>query len=151
MTGIKEDPAVIAHFSSRSGGIAGDILNVRRGRLRAGKEKDVQTLAYNLNEKAEFASDGIVSKTIVDERFAKVILFGFAGGQSLSEHTSSMPAIIHILSGKGKVLLGEQWHDAVPGSWYFMPPGLNHAIQADEDTVMLLTMFRGAAAPVAGP
>ncbi len=111
----------------------------------------MQTLAYNLNDRAEFAEDGIVSKTMVDEPFAKVILFGFAAGQSLSEHTSSMPAIIHILSGRGKVLLGSEWHEAGPGSWYFMPPGLNHAIRADEDTVMLLTMFRSAAAPVAGP
>jgi quercetin dioxygenase-like cupin family protein len=123
---------------------------IGRTAARHWKEKDVQTLAYNLNEKAEFASDGIVSKTIVDEKFAKIILFGFAAGQSLSEHASSMPAVIHILSGKGRVLLGEEWHDAVPGSWFFMPPGLNHAIQADEDTVMLLTMFRGAAATSSG-
>jgi len=111
----------------------------------------METLAYNLTEKAEFASDGIVSKTLIEERFSKVILFGFAAGQSLSEHTSSMPAVMHFLSGKAKVLLGETWHDAEPGSWFFMPPQLNHAINAEEDTVMLLTMFRSATSNVAGP
>lgn len=104
----------------------------------------MDTIVANLVEKAEFASEGIVSKTLVEEKFTKVILFGFAAGQSLSEHTSSMPAIIHILSGKGRVMLGETWHEAGPGSWYFMPPQLNHAIEAEENTVMLLTMFRGA-------
>ncbi len=105
-------------------------------------------------EKAEFASDGIVSKTLLEENFSKVILFGFAAGQSLSEHTSSMPAIIHILSGKGKVLLGETWYDAGPGSWYFMPPQMIHAINAEENMVMLLTMYRQwspAGSNVSGP
>lgn len=102
----------------------------------------MEKLALDLNAKAEFANEGIVSKTLVEEPFSKVILFGFAKGQSLSEHTASMPAIIHILSGPAKVLLGDTWHDAGPGSWFFMPPGLNHAIQAEDDVVMLLTMFR---------
>lgn len=114
----------------------------------------MDTLALDLNAKTEFADEGIVSKTLVEEPFTKVILFGFAKGQSLSEHTASMPAVMHFLSGTGKVLLGETWHDASPGSWFFLQPGLNHAIQAEEDLVMLLTMFRSWGAPasnVSGP
>ncbi len=104
----------------------------------------METLAFDLNLKTEFAESGIVSKTLVDEKFTKVVLFGFAAGQSLSEHTASMPAVIHILSGKGRVLLGEEWHDAGPGSWFFMTPGLNHAIDAEENLAMLLTLYRPA-------
>lgn len=96
----------------------------------------------DLTARAEFAEGGIVSKTLVDEPFTKVVLFGFARGQSLSEHTASMPAAIHILSGKGRVMLGEDWHDAGPGGYFFMPPERKHAIDAAEDLVMLLTMFR---------
>lgn len=105
-------------------------------------DRPMETQTLDLTAKAEFASDGIVSKTLLEEKFAKVILFGFAAGQSLSEHTASMPAIIHILSGNGRVMLGDTWHEASAGSWFSMPPGLNHAIDATEDLVMLLTMFR---------
>ncbi|MCC6484640.1 MAG: cupin domain-containing protein [Armatimonadetes bacterium] len=97
---------------------------------------------YDLTVKAEFAESGIVSKTLVDEPFTKVVLFGFAKGQSLSEHTASMPAIIHILSGRGEVLMGTERHQAQAGSYFFMTPQTVHAIEAAEDMVMLLTMFR---------
>ena len=41
----------------------------------------MEKLALDLNAKAEFANEGIVSKTLVEEPFSKVILFGFAKGQ----------------------------------------------------------------------
>lgn len=102
----------------------------------------MDTFTVNLTEKAEFADSGIVSKTILDEPYSKVVLFTFSRGQCLSEHTASMPAVIHFLSGRAKTLLGETWNDCGPGSWCFMPAGLNHAITAEEDTVMLLTLYK---------
>ncbi|MBI5082492.1 MAG: cupin, partial [Chloroflexi bacterium] len=41
-------------------------------------------------------SDSIVSRTIYNDDQVKAVLFTFAAGQELSEHTASMPAIIHI-------------------------------------------------------
>ena len=101
----------------------------------------MDVLACSLAEKTEFAKDGIISKALLDESFGDVTLFTFAKGLSLSEHTSTRPAVIHILSGNGRVKLGDDWHGASAGSWFFMPPQLVHAIQADEEMVMLLTLF----------
>jgi quercetin dioxygenase-like cupin family protein len=51
----------------------------------------------------EIPSDGIISRTIYNDDHIKAILFGFAPGQELSEHTSSMPAVIHIVKGETKI------------------------------------------------
>jgi quercetin dioxygenase-like cupin family protein len=97
----------------------------------------------NLEGMVEFAKEGIVSKTVADMPHAKVVLFSMAAGQDLSEHTASMPAVIHVLQGKGEVKLGRKWHVAPPGTWIHMRRGLDHAVKAAENLVFLLTLFRG--------
>jgi quercetin dioxygenase-like cupin family protein len=97
----------------------------------------------NLDDMVEFARDGIVSKTIVDQGPTKVVLFSFAQGQSLSEHTASVPASIHVLHGRASILLGEETYEAGPGSYVHMPANLRHAVDAVENMVFLLTLHRG--------
>jgi quercetin dioxygenase-like cupin family protein len=96
----------------------------------------------DLESMVEFASGGIVSKTFLERPRAKLVMFCMAKGQSLSEHTSSMPAAIHVLKGRGIVTLGSERHDAGPGTWIYMPKEQLHAIDAVEDLVLLLTLFR---------
>jgi quercetin dioxygenase-like cupin family protein len=96
----------------------------------------------DLEAAVEFAADGIVSKTLLVQPGANVSLFCMAAGQSMSEHAASCPAAIHVLKGSGAVRLGRKSHQARPGSWYYMPKGLLHALRADEDFVFLLTLFR---------
>lgn len=97
----------------------------------------------NLEDMVEFAEGGIVSKTIIDEPRTKVVLFIFHPGQSLSEHTASMPAAIHVLSGRASILLGSERHQAEAGTYVYMPANLNHAVDAQENLVFLLTLFKG--------
>jgi quercetin dioxygenase-like cupin family protein len=90
----------------------------------------------------QVADQGIVSKSIVENEHHKIIHFTFAPGQELSEHTASVPAAIQILGGKGTVVLDGTAHEARPGMLFYMPAEMRHAVQASEDLVMLLTMFR---------
>ncbi len=99
-------------------------------------------MAANIDQMVEFAHDGIVSKTVLDAPFGKVVLMCMASGQSLSEHTASQPALVHILQGQGIFQLGGEDHDAKPGSWFYMPAHLPHAVRSDENLVFLLTLFR---------
>jgi len=108
-----------------------------------GEEKD-EVLAFNLNDKVEFASEGIVSKTLLSTNRARVVLFCFDAGQLLSEHTSAHPASLHILSGRCRVCLGEREENAEAGFWAHMPAHLPHSIVARERTIMLLTIYRPA-------
>ncbi len=99
-------------------------------------------IAVDLAALREVAEGGIVSKPIVENEHHKIVHFTFAAGQELSEHTASVPAVIHILDGEGLVVLDGVAHDAVPGRLFYMPAELRHAVQAKTALVMLLTMFR---------
>jgi len=91
----------------------------------------------------EFAKDGIVSKTVLKAAGREVSLFCMSTGQGLSSHTSSYPAIIHVLQGKGEVTLANKKYEAKPNAWFYMPANLPHAVQSTENLVFLLTLFKG--------
>lgn len=104
-----------------------------------------ETFITNLNaDYGDIPTDSIVSRTLLGNDNVKAVLFGFAVGQELSEHTASMPAIIHILSGEGILKLGEATHEVTAGAWAYMPAGLNHALTAKTEVRMLLLMLRGS-------
>jgi quercetin dioxygenase-like cupin family protein len=105
-------------------------------------EREEGPVVRELDSMVEFATGGIVSKTFLERPGAKMVLFSMAKGQSLSEHTSSMPAAIHVLKGQGIVTLGSERHDAGAGTWIYMPKEQLHAVDAVEDLVFLLTLFR---------
>jgi quercetin dioxygenase-like cupin family protein len=101
-----------------------------------------QPIVADLEAMAQVADQGIVSKSIVENEHHKIIHFTFAPGQELSEHTASVPAAIHILRGRGAVVLDGVEHEAGPGKLYYMPADLKHSVRAREELVFLLTMFR---------
>ena len=70
------------------------------------------------------------------------MVFGFAQGEELSEHTASMPALLHFLKGEARLTLGQDTMEAGPGSWIHMPTGLRHSIQAKTPVVMLLVLLK---------
>ena len=86
--------------------------------------------------------DGILSRTLYEDDHLKVVLFGFGAGQELSEHTSSMPAVLQLLSGEALLTLGDDSLEAGPGAFVRMPAGLRHAIRAKTTAVMLLLLQR---------
>jgi len=102
-----------------------------------------QGVHANLENMIEFARDGIVSKTVLKASDKEVSLFCMSTGQLLSSYTSSYPAIIHVLRGKGEVTLAKKKYGATANAWFYMPANLPHAIQATEDFVFLLTLFKG--------
>jgi quercetin dioxygenase-like cupin family protein len=85
---------------------------------------------------------GILSRTLFNDDRLKVVLFGFAQGEELSEHTASMPAVLHFLQGEAKLTLGDDTVEAKPGTWVHMPSGLKHSIQAKTPVVMLLLLVK---------
>jgi quercetin dioxygenase-like cupin family protein len=83
----------------------------------------------------------IVSKTLYLDSDVRAVLFAFADGQSLSEHTSGHPAILHFLEGSADVTLGTKTMSAGPGSWVHMPAHLPHSIEARTPVRMLLLIL----------
>jgi quercetin dioxygenase-like cupin family protein len=85
---------------------------------------------------------GILSRTLYNDDRLKSVLFGFAQGEELSEHTASMPAVLHFIQGEARLTLGDDTLEAKPGTWAHMPAGLKHSIQARTPVVMLLLLLK---------
>ena len=100
------------------------------------------TVLADLNQAVEtIPTDSIVSRTVYRDSSLKAIVFAFAPGQELSEHTASVPAIIQILEGECDVTLGESHYEARPGFWVRMPARLPHSLLARTPVKMLLLML----------
>ena len=93
-------------------------------------------------EVPEILPDSIVSRTIHSDNQTKTILFAFAAGQELSEHTSSQIATLYFVHGEADLTLGEDKMSAQSGTWVQMPPHLPHSIVAKTPLLMLLTMVK---------
>lgn len=86
--------------------------------------------------------DSITSRTLYTDERVRAVLFRFATGQELSEHTASQPAILHILEGEADVRLGDDAMTAQAGTWIHMPPHLRHGIVAKTPLTMLLLLIK---------
>ncbi len=102
------------------------------------------TLLADLAQQVETPADGTLSRTIYQDEQLKAVLFGFSAGQELSEHTSSMPAVMHFLKGESEVTLGSDKVAASAGTWIHMPAQLPHSIQTKSPVVMLLLLLKSS-------
>jgi quercetin dioxygenase-like cupin family protein len=100
------------------------------------------TLFLDLAKEVQPPDKGILSRTLFSDDRLKVVAFGFAQGEELSEHTASMPAVLHFLQGEAKLTLGDDTLEAKPGTWVRMPKGLRHSIQAQTPVVLLLLLLK---------
>ena len=96
----------------------------------------------DLAREARPPDKGILSRTLFNDDRLKVVLFGFAQGEELSEHTASMPAVLHFLQGEAKLTLGDDTLEARAGTWVHMPKGMRHSIQAKTLVVMPLLLLK---------
>jgi quercetin dioxygenase-like cupin family protein len=103
-----------------------------------------QEKVLSLAEETQFAPNGIVSRVLLQTPAARVVLFGFAAGQELTEHTSTSHAFIQVLSGACEFSLNGEPRQLTAGDALYLPPHLPHAVKATEQFSMLLTLFRAA-------
>lgn len=94
-----------------------------------------------LADEMPLVPDGIVSRTLFKSPFARVVLFSFAEGEELSEHTSSLRVIVQILSGTCDFTVGSERRLLVAGDVVYMPPHLLHSVKATKAFSMLLTLI----------
>jgi quercetin dioxygenase-like cupin family protein len=99
-------------------------------------------LFLDLAQEVQPPDKGILSRTLYNDDRLKAVAFGFAQGEELSEHTASMPAVLHFLQGEAKLTLGGDTVEARPGTWVHMAKGLRHSIQAKTPVVMLLLLLK---------
>ncbi|MEJ5260724.1 MAG: cupin domain-containing protein [Anaerohalosphaeraceae bacterium] len=104
--------------------------------------EEIKARAVSLNDLVQYASDSIVSKTLLDKPVGSLTLFAFDKGQRLSEHTSPYDAVVQIIDGTAELTIGGQPVLAEKGQIVIMPAGIPHAVHAKTAFKMLLTMIR---------
>jgi quercetin dioxygenase-like cupin family protein len=104
--------------------------------------KTPYTHISDLAKETQPPEKGILSRTLFNDEKVKAVIFGFGQGEELSEHTASMPAILHFLQGEATVTLGDDTLEGKAGTWVHMPTGQRHSIQAKTPVVMLLLLMK---------
>ena len=99
----------------------------------------------SLAAETRFAANGIVSRTLLRTANSRTVLFGFAEGQELTEHTSTQHALIQILSGECEFSIAGDPQNLKAGDFLYLPPGMPHAVRAITQFSMLLTLSKPAA------
>ncbi len=100
------------------------------------------TYLADLLREVQPPADGTLSRTLHQDERLKAVLFGFAAGQELSEHTASTPAVMHFLKGEATITLGGDQAEVGPGAWIHMTAGLRHSIRTRTPVVMLLLLLK---------
>lgn len=96
----------------------------------------------DLREPISTPSDGIVSRAIHDDDGCRVVLFSFAPGQQLSDHTASMPAILEVVDGEADLSVAGEHIDGRPGTWLHMAAETPHGVVARTSLTLLLTLIK---------
>jgi quercetin dioxygenase-like cupin family protein len=96
----------------------------------------------SLAEESRFAPNGIVSRTLLSTANCRVLLFGFAEGQELTEHTSTQHALVQVLSGECEFSVAGKPHFLKTGDLIYMTPNQPHGLKATKQFSMLLTLSR---------
>jgi quercetin dioxygenase-like cupin family protein len=99
------------------------------------------TIFQDLLTEAPIPARGILSQTLSDEDGVELVLFAFAAGEQLSEHTSARPAIMHILAGEADMTVGAEAVRAAAGTWARMPADTKHSLTARTPVVMALYLL----------
>ena len=113
--------------------------------MKPGKAKLPAARVLDLAALADYATDAIVSRTLVENAAGTVTLFVFDAGQGLSEHTAPFDALVQVLEGQGTFVIDGKRHCAGAGQILLMPASVPHAVKATVRFKMLLTMLRAKA------
>ena len=82
----------------------------------------------------------ILSRTFVQRPEVTITLFSFGAGEGVSTHSAPGDAIVQILEGEAKLTIGDAVLRAKAGDIVVMPANIPHAVDAEKDFKMLLTV-----------
>lgn len=94
-----------------------------------------------LSDQTPAPAGGVASRTLLQSRGGKSMVFSFDAGQELSEHTNPNHAILSGLTGSVEVTAGEAVHTLGPGDLLHLPPKLPHAVKAENAASFLLQLI----------
>jgi quercetin dioxygenase-like cupin family protein len=101
-----------------------------------------ESTIVDLRAPVETPSDGIVSRAIYSDDSVRVVLFSFAPGQQLSDHTAPMPATLEVVDGEAEIAFGDDVVAGQPGTWIHLPANTPHSVVAKTPVTLLLHLLK---------
>jgi quercetin dioxygenase-like cupin family protein len=95
----------------------------------------------DLREEVSTPPDGIVSRSIFVDDDVRVVLFSFAVGQRLTDHTAAVPVLIQVVDGEARIGVAGETIDGRPGTWLHLAANTPHSIEATSALTLLLVML----------
>lgn len=102
---------------------------------------DLMDIGRDLLDRDE---SGVQSTVLETRDGGKSHLFAFPAGSGLPEHATDRHAVLHFIKGRARVTLGDTARVARAHTWISIPPNHPHAIDAEDDTLMLLHVHAAA-------
>lgn len=103
--------------------------------------KNVQhETVIRLADEVQVAPGQVVSKTMAQNEALTLTIFAFAKGEAISSHDSEGDALVTCLEGRGKLTVGGKEYYLAAGESLVMPATIPHAVYAEDDFKMLLTV-----------
>jgi quercetin dioxygenase-like cupin family protein len=97
--------------------------------------------AIRLEEELSYQKGQVVSKTLVQNKSVSLTLFSFDKGEEISSHSSDGDAMVTVLDGIGRFIVGEEEFILNKGETLIMPNNIPHAVYGEEQFKMLLTVI----------
>lgn len=96
----------------------------------------------DLSHEVDIPSQGICSRTLIKNDAIKAVIFGFAAGEELSEHTAAVPAVVQVIKGEAKFGIDNDFKSMTAGSIIYMDAHLPHSVFAQTELVLLVHLLR---------
>jgi quercetin dioxygenase-like cupin family protein len=97
---------------------------------------------FNVENSVEYATQTVVSRTVLKKDTGTITLFAFDKGEGLSEHTAPFDAMVVILDGTAEIRIGGAPHILTADESIIMPANITHALKAQERFKMMLIMIK---------
>lgn len=85
-----------------------------------------------LKDQVEYQSGQVVSKTFVQNELVSMTLFSFDKGEEISTHAASGDAMVTVLDGKGRFIVGGEVFYLEAGETLIMPKDIPHTVYGEE-------------------
>ncbi len=94
----------------------------------------------------DYQEGSVVSRVIFRNAGGTMTVFAFAEGEGLTEHSNPNDAIVHVIEGSLRLLIGEVEYQLETGQALHLPASVPHTLLGGEQFKMLLTILRTTAA-----
>ena len=103
------------------------------------KNIEKQTKLY-LADQVEYQLGQVVSKTLVQNEAISMTIFSFDKGEEISTHAAAGDAMVTVLDGKGRFIVGGEVYYLEKGETLIMPKNIPHAVFGEEKFKMVLVV-----------